>query len=202
MTQGEVETLKQTGADRQSQFLQALGTAAHTVDELLETALLRLLDYLAVDQRRRALLERCLFALDEAPHLIELYLGHGQVPEQVRIDLFSLVRGALEPRQHRFFRHTQNKGDPCQINLDQEHLERHHHLLFRGLQIKEDSIPRLGKGGAAFGALEDASLPALRQIGRDRTDVPAVYQLSIRASGMRARLAPGLGCSHGQSSSQ
>ena len=69
-----------------------------------------------------------------------------------------------------------------------------------GLQVKEDSIPRLGKGGAACGALEDASLPTLRQISRDRTDVPAVYHLRIRAIGMRARLAPGLGRSHGQSS--
>src|SRR5437868_1762500 len=143
---------------------------------------------------------RCMFALDEAPHLIELHLGHGQVPEEVCIDLCSLVRGSLEPRQHRFCRHTQDKGDPRQINLDQEHLESHHHLLCRGLQVKEDSIPRLGKRGAAFGALEDASLPTLRQRGRDRTDVPAVYHLSIRAIGMRARLAPGLGRSQGQSS--
>src|SRR2546421_6816537 len=95
---------------------------------------------------------------------------------------------------------TQDKGDPRQINLDQEHLESHHHLLFRGLQVKEDGVPRLGKGGAACGALEDASRPTLRQIGRDCTDVPAVYHLSICAIRIRARLAPGLGRSHGQSS--
>ena len=57
MTQGEVETLKQTGADRQPQCLQPLGTAAYTVDELLETALLLLLDHLAVDQLRVGLLD-------------------------------------------------------------------------------------------------------------------------------------------------
>src|SRR4029434_829808 len=60
MTQGEVETLKQTGADREPQFLQALGTAAYPGDELLETALLLLLDYLAVDQLRVGLLKRLL----------------------------------------------------------------------------------------------------------------------------------------------
>ena len=62
MAQSEVETLKQTGADRQPQILQALGTAAYTVDELLETALLRLLDDLAVDQLWVGLLERLLGA--------------------------------------------------------------------------------------------------------------------------------------------
>src|SRR5437879_398339 len=62
MTQGDGETLKQAGADRQPQVRQALGTAAYTVDELLETALLRLLDDLAVDQLRVGLLERLLGA--------------------------------------------------------------------------------------------------------------------------------------------
>src|SRR5712691_10645768 len=50
MTQGEVETLKHTGADRQPQFFQPLGTAAYPVDQFLETALLLLLEHLAVDQ--------------------------------------------------------------------------------------------------------------------------------------------------------
>ena len=43
MAQGEVETLQQTRADRQPQFLEAFGTAADTVDEGLETALVLLL---------------------------------------------------------------------------------------------------------------------------------------------------------------
>src|SRR5215468_8352013 len=62
MTQGEVETFKQTRADREPEFLQAFGPAAYPVDELLETALLLVLDHLAVDQRRVGLLDRLLGA--------------------------------------------------------------------------------------------------------------------------------------------
>ncbi len=49
LAQGEVETLKQTGADRQLQFLEAFGTAAYTIDECLETALGLLFDHLPID---------------------------------------------------------------------------------------------------------------------------------------------------------
>src|SRR5215471_6198951 len=62
MTQGKVETLNQTGANREPQVLQALGTAAYTVDKFLETALLLLLDHLPVDQRRMGLLDGLLRA--------------------------------------------------------------------------------------------------------------------------------------------
>src|SRR5262249_28125414 len=55
MTQGKVETLNQTGANREPQVLQALGTAAYPVDKFLETALLLLLDHLPVDQLRMGL---------------------------------------------------------------------------------------------------------------------------------------------------
>lgn len=143
-----------------------------------------------------------LLSPDEAPHLIELHLGHWQVPEQVRLDLVGLVRRSLQPHQDGFFGHAKDKGDSSQIDLDQEHLESHHDFLFRSLQVKEDGIARLGKGGVACGALEDAALATLRQIGRDRPDVPAVHQLSIGAIGIGAQLAPGPGCSHGQSSGQ
>ncbi len=50
LAQGEVETLKQTGADRQPPFLETFGTAAYTVDECLETALVLLFDHLPIDQ--------------------------------------------------------------------------------------------------------------------------------------------------------
>src|SRR6516165_3597937 len=50
MTQGQVEPLQQTGADREPQCLQALGTAAHTGDQLLETTLVLLFNHLPIDQ--------------------------------------------------------------------------------------------------------------------------------------------------------
>ena len=60
MTQGEVETLQQTRADRQPQFLEAFGTAADTVDEGLKTALVLLFDHLPIDQIGVGFLHRLL----------------------------------------------------------------------------------------------------------------------------------------------
>src|SRR6516165_7898866 len=185
LAQGEVETLQQTRADRQSQCLEACGTAADTVDEGLKTALGLFFDHLPIDQigvgffhrlpgtswfagawkglqgmidldQRRevtaeAIAEKArdaqddsgrqldelhstgkrpwtdtrsqdetilrsetdpdplssvrtpltaltvragllgMFAPDEVPHLIQLHLGDGQLPQQVHIDLFSLL---------------------------------------------------------------------------------------------------------------
>src|SRR5215471_18897405 len=60
MAQGEVETLEQTRADRQPQCLEALGTAADTVDEGLETALVLLFDHLPIDPSGMGFLHRLL----------------------------------------------------------------------------------------------------------------------------------------------
>src|SRR5215468_3230871 len=62
MTQGKVEPLKQTGADREPPCLQALGTAAHTGDQLLQTALGLLFDDLPIDQIGMGVLHRVLGA--------------------------------------------------------------------------------------------------------------------------------------------
>ena len=58
MTQGEVETFNQTGADRVSQRFEPLAPAAHAVDQLLETPLAFLFDHLSIDQIRVGFLER------------------------------------------------------------------------------------------------------------------------------------------------
>ena len=50
MTQGEVQTLEQTCADRQTQFLQPLGATVHAVPQLLQTPLALLFDHLTIDQ--------------------------------------------------------------------------------------------------------------------------------------------------------
>jgi len=60
LAQGEVEPLQQTRADRQPQCLEAFGTAADTVDEGVETALVLLFDYLPIDQIGVGFLERLL----------------------------------------------------------------------------------------------------------------------------------------------
>src|SRR5262245_55316902 len=62
MTQGEVQTLEQTRADRQPQFLQPLGATAHAVHQLLQTPLALLFDHLAIDQIGMGLLKRLLRA--------------------------------------------------------------------------------------------------------------------------------------------
>src|SRR5262249_41678657 len=41
-----------------------------------------------------------MFAPDEIPHLIELHLGDGQLPQQVCIDLFSLLGSSPQPLQN------------------------------------------------------------------------------------------------------
>src|SRR5215467_2424618 len=57
MTQSQVETLNQTGTDREPQLLQPLGPAAHAVDQRLQTPLALLFDHLAIDQIRMRLLD-------------------------------------------------------------------------------------------------------------------------------------------------
>jgi len=52
MTQRQIETLNQAGANRQPQFRQALGTAAHPIHKLLQTPLALLFDHLSIDQLR------------------------------------------------------------------------------------------------------------------------------------------------------
>ena len=89
---------------------------------------------------------RGMFAPDEIPHLIELHLGNRQVSQQVCIDLFSLLCGSPQPLQHGFFGHTQDKANIRKRHFDQEHLQRHHDLLFRGPQVKEHGIARFSKG--------------------------------------------------------
>src|SRR5215475_15496031 len=291
MTQGEVQTLEQTRADRQTQFLQPLGATAHAVHYLLQTPLALLFDHLAIDQigmgllkwllrasrlsRAREGLQRMvdrkqsrqitakaitekardpqdrgsrhpyegqgtgkrpwtnkrgqdksklggeadphplppvctpltalairtgllgMLTSDEAPHLIELHLGNGQVPQQVGIDLMSLLCGSSQPLQDGFFRHTQDKANIRQADFDQEHLQRHHDLVFRGPQIKKDRVARLGKAVLTFATAEDAPFAALSQIGGDGTYVASVHQPIMRTVRVGARLAPVLGFSHG-----
>ena len=50
VTQREVKTLDQTGADRQSQLLQPLGATAHAVDQCLQAPFVLLFDHLAINQ--------------------------------------------------------------------------------------------------------------------------------------------------------
>src|SRR5262249_33614481 len=101
-------------------------------------------------------------ALDKVPHLVELHLGHRQVAQQVSVDRFGLLGRTPEPSQHSLFRHAEHKANACEINTDQEHLEGHHDLFFRGAQIEKDCLTGLGKVRLTRTAAEDASLTALR----------------------------------------
>ena len=88
MTQGEVKTLKQTGADRQSQFLQSLSPAADVVDQGVQTPFPFLFDHLAIDQIRMRLLDR----LPGAPRLSRASKGF-----QAMVDFDQRVEVAAEP---------------------------------------------------------------------------------------------------------
>src|SRR5215831_18648265 len=138
-----------------------------------------------------------MFALDEVPHLIELHLSDWQVPQEVCIDLFSLLCRAPQPLQDGGFRHVQDKANVRQGHFDQEHFQRHDHLVFWGPQVKEHRIARFREGLLTGTTPEDTSLPTLGQIGRNRTNVAPVHQPIMGTIRVGARLAPGLGFSHG-----
>src|SRR5215831_8668435 len=138
-----------------------------------------------------------MFAPDEGPHLIKLSLGDGQLPQQVCLDLFSLLGGSPQPLQDGGFRHTQDKANIRECDFDQEHFQRHDDLLFRGLQIKIDGVACLGEGPLTLATEEDAPFAALGQIGGDGANVASVHQPIMRTVRVGARLTPVLGFSHG-----
>src|SRR5215471_13583884 len=137
-----------------------------------------------------------MFAPDEVPHLIQLHLGDGQLPQQVYIDLFSLLGGSPQPLQDGGFCHAQDKTNVRQGHFDQEHFQRHDHLLFWGPQVKEHGIARFREGPLTGATPEDTSLPTLGQIGRNRANVAPIDQPIMGTVRVGARLAPVLGFSH------
>ena len=114
---------------------------------------------------------RRVLARDEVPHLVELHLGHRQIPQQVSVDRFGLVGRTPEPGQDGLFGDPEHKADPRQINTDQEHLEGHHDLLFRGAEVEKDRLARLRKLRLTGVTAKDTSLAALGEIRRDSTHV-------------------------------
>ena len=86
-----------------------------------------------------------MLALSEGPHLVELPLGHRQMPQQVLVKRCGLMGRTTELCQHGLCRHAKRTADACQINLDPEHLEGHHNLLFRGAKIAKDCLAGLKK---------------------------------------------------------
>ena len=99
--------------------------------------------------------------------------------------------------QDSFFGHSQDKANVRQANFDQEHLERHHDLLFRGSQVKENRIAGLGERTLTLATAEDTSLATLGHIGRNGANVTSVHQPIMGTVRVGARLAPVLGSSHG-----
>jgi hypothetical protein len=82
-------------------------------------------------------------------------------------------------------------------HFDQEHLQRHHDLLFRSPQVKKDRIACFRKRALAVFAATDAPLPALSQIRRDGAHVATVEQPIRRTIRVGAWLAPSLWFTHG-----
>ena len=113
---------------------------------------------------------------DEAPHLIALHLRDRQVPQQVGIDLMSVLCGSPQPLQDGCFRYTQDQADVRKGHLDQQHLQGHEAPVFRTPQVKEDGVARLGNGTLTLATAEDTSLATRRHIGgygtKDTQQVP------------------------------
>src|SRR5262245_39696337 len=129
-------------------------------------------------------------ARDEVPQLVELHLGHRQVPQSVSVDRFGLVSRTPELCQHGRFRHAEHKADACQINTDQAHLESHHNLCFRCAEIKKDCVACLSKVCRTHVAVKDASLATVGEIRGHSTHVALLHSSIMRALGIGARLAP------------
>ena len=83
------------------------------------------------------------------------------------------------------------------IHTDQEHLEGHHDLLFRGTEIEKDRRACLRKARRTRVATKDASLAALREIGGNSAHVALLHSSIMRTLGIGARLPPIFGFSHG-----
>jgi hypothetical protein len=101
-----------------------------------------------------------------------------------------------QPLQDGGFRHPQDKANVRQSHFDQEHFQRHDHLLFWSPQVKENGIARFREGLLTGATPEDTSLPALGQIGRNCANVATVDQPIMGTIRVGAGLAPVLRFSH------
>jgi hypothetical protein len=115
-----------------------------------------------------------MLARDEVLHLGELLLGQRQVPQEVSVDRFGLVRCPPAPGQHGRFRYAKHKANVGQNHTDQEHLQGHHHFLFRRTEIEKDRLACLRKARLTVAAAKDASFAALGEIRRDSTHAPTL----------------------------
>src|SRR6516164_6038234 len=99
MTQGQIETLNQTGTDRYPQLLQPLGPAAHAVAQLLQTPLALLFDHLAIDQIRMRLLDW----LPRAPRLARARKGFQRMvdlDQSRQVTAEPITEKARDPQDH------------------------------------------------------------------------------------------------------
>src|SRR5262249_49339589 len=113
MTQSQVETLNQTGTDRQPQLLQPLGPAAHAVDQRLQTPLALLFDHLAIDQIRMGLLD----GLPRAPRLARMRKGFQRMvdlDQSRQVTAEPITEKARDPQDHgsRHLDQLQGTGKP------------------------------------------------------------------------------------------
>ncbi|MGD9825588.1 hypothetical protein, partial [Desulfobacter sp.] len=95
-----------------------------------------------------------------------------------------------KPHQNRFFGDAQDKANVRQPDFDQEHLQGHHHLVFRGPQVKENGITCLSKAVITFVAIKDTSFSALGHIGRKVSGIVAANM----AKSIKEGTYKGAGC--------
>lgn len=140
---------------------------------------------------------RRVFAQDEGPQFIQLYLGDLDLAQQVLIDLGGLLRRSPQPFQDGLFCHAEREADAGQLNFAQQELEHDDDFLFSRPQVKKDRLARLGELLVAEFAVKDAPLAALGLVSRNRSDIATVHQFIMRTSRVGAWLAPVFGFSQG-----
>jgi hypothetical protein len=96
----------------------------------------------------------------------------------------------------RFLRSRPRQSQCPTGHLDQQHLQRHHDLLFRRPQVKEDGIACRRERTLTRATVEDTPLTTLCQIGGNGTNVASVYQPIMGTVRVGAWLAPVLGFSY------
>jgi len=103
---------------------------------------------------------------DEAPHLVKLHLGDTKFPQQMFVNLLSLVGGTPQPLQHCLLGDSQHKADTRKIYFHHHHLQGHHHLLFGRAQVKKHCVACQGVSG--LGRSSDILVDQLKAIDNHR----------------------------------
>ena len=122
---------------------------------------------------------------------------HQQNPLQPGILISSAFWAAPRtPLQDSGFCHPQDKAHVRQGHFDQEHFQRHDHLVFWSPQVKENGVARFKKGFSQAPHRKIRRFPLCDHIGLNSTNIATVDRPIMGTIRVGAGLAPVLRFSH------